>query len=359
MPWGFSGHRVTVRSMKAIEITRQGTPVADNLELNIDRPRPELPEGSVLVRTEASGLNQLDLWVGRGVPGYDVQYPAVPGSDGVGIVEEVGTGVSAAWIGRRVILNAAVELDQAIEPGVLPVPPMIQMIGEHVQGTLAEYFVAPVGNVLQLGDEVDPVQAAAFGLAHLTAWRMLVTRAGLKAGSTVLVTGVGGGVAQALLGIAKLFSCRTIVTSRSREKLDRALELGADEAVLDEGADFSREVRALTAKRGVDVCADSVGEAIHLSCIKSLARGGTFVTCGCTSGPRAGTDLARVFWNELTIIGSTMGTMAEFQQVLSHLGTGRLTAVVDSTFSPEDARDAFSRLESASQFGKIVIDWRS
>ena len=315
--------------MKAIEITRQGTPVASNLRFNPDRPRPKLSEGSVLVRTEASGLNQLDLWVGRGVPGYEIEYPAISGSDGVGIVEEVGAGVSENWIGRRVILNAGVNIDQPLEPDTLPVPPMIQMIGEHVQGTLAEYFVAPVVNVLELGDEVDPLQAAAFGLAHLTAWRMLVTRAQLKAGSTVLVTGIGGGVAQALLGIANLFSCRTIVTSRTQDKLDRALELGADEAVLDEGSNFSRQVRALTAKRGVDICADSIGEAVHLACVKSLARGGTFVTCGCTSGPRAHTDLARVFWNELTIIGSTMGTMEEFRQVLSHLHSGRLS--VDSS----------------------------
>ena len=345
--------------MKAIEITRQGNPVAPNLRFNPDRPRPELPAGSVLVRTEASGLNQLDLWVGRGVPGYEVQYPAISGSDGVGIVEEVGAGVSDAWIGKRVILNAGVEIEESVEPGVSPLPPMIQMIGEHVQGTLAEYFVAPVVNVLELGDDLDPLQAAAFGLAHLTAWRMLVTRARIQSGSTVLVTGIGGGVAQALLGIAKFFSCRVIVTSRSREKLDRALELGADEGVLDEGHNFSREVRALTGKRGVDLCADSIGEAVHLSCIKSLARGGTFVTCGCTSGPRAHTDLARVFWNQLTIIGSTMGSMGEFEQVLSHLRTGRLSAVIDSKFSPEDAQDAFSRLESAQQFGKIVVDWRS
>ena len=345
--------------MKAIEITRQRTPVAPNLRFNPDHPRPKLSDGSVLVRTEASGLNQLDLWVGRGVPGYEINYPAISGSDGVGIVEEVGGGVSSNWIGRRVILNAGVQREQPLEPDTLPVSPMIQMIGEHVQGTLAEYFVAPATNILALGDEVDPLQAAAFGLAHLTAWRMLVTRAQLKSGSTVLVTGIGGGVAQALLGIANLFSCRTIVTSRSQEKLDRAVELGANEVVLDEGNNFSRQVRALTGKRGVDVCADSIGEAVHLACVKSLARGGTFVTCGCTSGPRAHTDLARVFWNELTIIGSTMGTMAEFQQVLSHLHSGRLSAVVDSTFSPEDARDAFSRLESADQFGKIVIDWRS
>ena len=345
--------------MKAIEITRQGNPVAPNLRFNPDRPLPDLPAGAVMVRTEASGLNQLDLWVGRGVPGYEVQYPAISGSDGVGIVEKVGAGVPDAWVGKRVILNAAVEIEQPPQPGVTPLPPEIQMIGEHVQGTLAEYFVAPVANVLELGDDVDPLQAAAFGLAHLTAWRMLVTRARIQPGSTVLVTGIGGGVAQALLGIAKYFSCRVIVTSRSREKLDRALELGADETVLDGGEDFSREVRALTGKRGVDLCADSIGEAVHLSCIKSLARGGTFVTCGCTSGPRAQTDLARIFWNQLTVLGSTMGSMAEFEQVLSHLRSGRLSALIDSRFSPEDAQDAFSRLESAQQFGKIVVDWRS
>lgn len=345
--------------MHAIEILRQGDPVAPNVRLRPDHPDPTPGPGMALVRTEASGLNQLDLWVGRGVPGFEVTYPAIPGSDAVGTVLALGEGVSDQWSGARVLLNAAVPLHEPPRPGARSTRPSIQMIGEHGPGTMAEFFTAPVSNLLQVPDQIDPVQAAAFGLAHLTAWRMLVTRAKLTSGSTVLVTGIGGGVAQALMNIAKHFGCEVIVTSRSQRKLERALELGADASVLDEGGDFSREVRKLTGKRGVDVCADSIGQAVHTSCLKSLARGGTFVTCGCTSGPRAETDLARIFWNELTVVGSTMGDMEEFAQVCSHLRSGTLSAVIDSVHPPKEAQSAFSRLESGDHFGKIVVDWRS
>lgn len=344
--------------VRAIETTCQGEPVTPNIKLNPDRAMPEVGWDDVLVRTEASALNQLDLWVGRGLPGLPVEYPAITGSDGVGIVEAVGGGVSSSWVGRRVVLNAAIPLKEEPEPGIHPVSPAISMIGEHTPGTLAEFFVAPVDNVLDIG-EADPLEAAAFGLVHLTAWRMLVTRARIQPGATVLVTGIGGGVALACLGIAKLMSCRVIVTSRSEEKLERAKALGADEGVLDEGEDFSRRVRALTARRGVDICADSVGQALHLAGLKSLARGGVYVTCGATSGPHATTDLTRVFWNHLSILGSTMGDMSEFRCVLAHLATGRLRPVIDSVHSPESCDSAFGRLESAAQFGKIVIDWRS
>ncbi len=343
--------------MKALQIRRQGEPVAENVVLNDDCPRPEPGTGTLRVRTEASALNQLDLWVGRGVPGFDVAYPAISGSDGVGIVDAVGDGVSEEWLGRRVILNAAVVESSSPRPDDAEPAPGTHMIGEHGPGTMAEFFVAPVGNVCDIGD-VDPLEAAAFGLVHLTAWRMLVTRANLRHGSTVLIPGIGGGVALALLGIARWHGCRVIVTSRDQSKLDRAIELGADEGVLDDGGDFSRTIRGMTHRRGVDVCADSVGQAVHTACLKSLARGGVFVTCGCTSGPKAETDLARIFWNQLTVMGSTMGGMAEFREVLSLLRNGLLRPTIDSIHSSREGAKAFARLESGAQFGKVVIDWR-
>lgn len=344
--------------VNALVIRQLGTPVADNVAFVTDHPDPEAAPGEVLVRTEAAALNQLDLWVGRGLPGLDRTFPAISGSDGVGIIEAVGEGVVPGWIGQRVILNAGVPLPPAPDPSVLPAPDPISMIGEHTTGTMAERFTAPVSNVLPIGD-ADPVEAAAFGLVHLTAWRMLVSRARLRPGSTVLVTGIGGGVALACLGIAKLLGCRVIVTSRHQSKLDRALELGADEGVLDEGEDFSRAVRGLTARRGVDVCADSIGKAVHLSGLKSLARGGVYVTCGCTTGPDATTDLARVFWNQLSILGSTMGDMDEFREVLAHFRAGGLRPVIDSVHAPEAGAEAYRTLEQGGQFGKVVVDWRA
>jgi NADPH:quinone reductase-like Zn-dependent oxidoreductase len=230
------------------------------------------------------------------------------------------------------------------------------MIGEHGPGTHAEHFLAPATNVVAIGD-ADPVQAAAFALTHLTAWRMLVTRARLQAGMTVLIPGIGGGVALAALGIARHFGCTTIVTSRHQAKLDRARALGADHAILDAGKDWSREVRAATGGRGVDIVAESVGKAVHMACIKSMARGGVLVTCGCTTGPDPATDLSRVFWNQLSIVGSTMGSMDEFRAVVALFRSGALKPVVDEVFRPEDASVAYGRLEAGEQFGTIVFRW--
>jgi len=343
--------------MRAITIERQGTPVVEAVRFREDLPDPVADAGECVVRTEASALNHLDLWVGRGLPGIDIRYPHVGGSDAAGVVESVGAGVDPAWVGRRVLLNAAVPQPEAARPGLAPAPADIRMIGEHGPGTHAERFVSPAANLVAIG-EVDPVQAAAFGLTHLTAWRMMTSRAGLRGGETVLITGIGGGVALAALGLAKHLGCTTIVTSRSEEKLARARSLGADHGVLDKGEDWSREVRGLTGRRGVDCCLDSVGGPILSHAIRSLARGGVFVTCGTTAGPVASCDLARVFWNQLSVLGSTMGDMAEFREVVALLLRGLVRPVVDSVHRPKDARTAYARLESSGQFGKIVFDWR-
>jgi NADPH:quinone reductase-like Zn-dependent oxidoreductase len=344
-----------MRSMRAAVITRQGSPVAPNIEL-VDMPDPAAGAGEVLIRTEASALNHLDLWIGRGLPGLNTTWPWVGGCDGCGIVEAVGDGVDSAWVGRRVVMNAAVPVADEPSPDAAPAPHDLRMIGEHLHGAHAEKFTAPAANVLDVG-EADPGDAAAFALVHLTAWRMLVTRAGLRPGQRVLVTGIGGGVALAALNICRHFGCETVVTSRHQSKLDRAAALGADHGVLDDGEDWSSQVRTLTGKRGVDVCVDSVGKAIHMSCVKSLARGGVFVTCGTTTGHDAVTDLARMFWLQLTFAGSTMGDMDEFRECVALFRSGAMRPEIDRTFPADEAADAYARLESGDQFGKIVIRW--
>ena len=343
--------------MRAALITKQGEPVASNVSLVTDHPDPIAKGGEVVIKTEAAALNHLDLWVGRGVPGMKLDYPRISGSDGCGIVESVGEGVDPDWVGKRVMVNAAVPQPQPNHPDIAPVAPDIRMIGEHDPGCMAERFVAPADNVLHINQDVDPVEAAAFGLTHLTAWRMLVSQAGLVPGHLVLITGIGGGVALAALNICRHLGCEAIVTSRSQDKLDRALELGAAHGVLDGGADWSKQVRFSTGKRGVDVCVDSIGRAVHQSCIKSLSHGGTFVTCGCTTGPIAETNLARMFWLQQRIIGSTMGDMHEFRKVVAIFQTGKMRPVIDSVFDAEDAADAYARLESGEQFGKVVVRW--
>jgi NADPH:quinone reductase-like Zn-dependent oxidoreductase len=325
--------------MRAAVIRQTGTPVAGNVELVSDWPDPRIGAGEVVIRTEAAALNHLDLWVGRGMPGLKLDYPRISGSDGCGIVEAVGEGVDRSWIGKRVLLNAQIPVHDP-----------------NLPGAMAAKFTAPAANVLDIGD-TDPVQAVAFGLAHLTAWRMLVSRAGLRPGMSVLITGIGGGVALAALNIARHFGCMTIVTSQHPRKLEAATKLGATHGVLDSGGDWSREVRGLTGKRGVDICADSTGKAVHLAGIKSLARGGVYVTCGATSGADAVTDLTRIFWNQLSIVGSTMGDMAEFRQVVAMLRAGAIKPVIDTVYEAADAAKAYARLESGEQFGKVVVRW--
>ena len=342
--------------MKAAAVMTGGAPVAPNVEL-IDLPTPSPGAGEVRVRTEASGLNHLDVWVGMGIPGVDRPWPRVTGSDGVGIVDAVGEGVDDVWVGRRVIMNAAHDLNSEDRSDGRPAGEQFHLVGEQSPGAMAEAFVVRVTNVMDIG-EADPIEAAAFGLTHLTAWRMLTTRAGARADDWVLIPGIGGGVALAALGICRYLGCRTIVTSRSAEKLQRASELGASVGILDEGKDWNRAVRAATDGAGVDICIDSIGKAVHLSCIKSLGRGGRFVTCGCTSGPGAETDLARIFWNQLSILGSTMGDMREFQEVVGLFLKGSLQPVVDRVVTPSEVPEAYAALEAGTQFGKLVVDWR-
>lgn len=347
--------------MRAVVVERQGNPVTPNIRYRADWPEISPPgPGEVVLRALATALNHMDLWVGKGVPGLTLDYPRVSGCDACAVVEAVGPGVDPAWIGTRVIVNAATvvpERDHPADPPASSLAPIFELIGEHHQGMLRERFTAPVANLAVVPDSADPVEAAAFGLCALTAWSMMITKARLASGQSVLITGIGGGVATAALAIAKQRGCPVAVTSRHQWKLDKAKALGADLGVLDKGQDWSKEVRAWSLKRGVDMAVDSSGKATHLNCIKSLARGGAYVTPGCTSGPDATTDLARVFWNQLRMYGSTMGTNAEFREVAALYRAGLMKPVVDTVFDAGDAAAAYARLEGSEQFGKVVIRW--
>lgn len=346
--------------MRAVVVARQGSPVAANIEYRTDHPEPGEPgPGQVLLRTLATALNHMDLWVGKGIAGLSLTYPRVSGCDACAEVVGVGPGVDAAWEGRRVVVNAAVAMAPRVHPDDPPgtsLAPEYQLIGEHHEGMLRERFVAPASNLVVV-EGCEPVSAAAFGLCTLTAWSMMVTKGGLTPGQSVLITGIGGGVALAALSIAGHLGCRIAVTSRHEWKLKKAAELGAECLVHDTGVDWSRQVREWTRKRGVDMAVDSSGKATHLSCIKSLARGGAYVTPGCTSGADATTDLARVFWNQLRLLGSTMGSADEFAQITALFRGGKLGIPVDGVYAPADAVRAYERLEAAEQFGKVVIEW--
>lgn len=339
--------------MRAALITAGGEPVAAHVRLVDDHPRPLPGPGELLVRTRAAALNHLDLWVGRRLDSGSW----VSGSDACGTVEALGDGVDRAWLGRSVIFNAAVPVHEPPLPGRRPSrPPRIELIGASTPGAMADLFTAPAANLVDVGD-TDPVEAAAFALTHLTAWRMLVTRARVTPDQVALVTGIGGGVALAALAILRELGCRVIVTSRHQDKLDRARGLGADQGVLDEGQDWSERVRELTGGGGVDVVVDSVGAPLHGRCLASLAQGGTLVTCGATAGSEATTHLSTIYWNQLSVLGSSMGDMDELRQVTALLLAGRIRPVVDAVFEPADVAAAYARLESGRQFGKVVVRW--
>lgn len=346
--------------MHALVVKSQGNPVAPNIQYQKDWPElPPPAPGWANLRTLASAFNHMDLWVGRGVPGLNLSYPRVSGCDACAIVESVGDGVDTSWIGRRVIVNAATVVPENHRPSDPPgstLAPQYELIGEHHNGMHAERFSIPAANMADVGD-ADPTLAAAFGLCALTAYSMIVTKGHLHPGQGVLITGIGGGVATSALAIARHHGCPVAVTSRHQWKLDRAKQLGASLCILDSGQDWSKEVRAWTGKRGVDMAIDSAGKATHLNCIRSLARGGAYVTPGCTSGPDATTDLARIFWNQLRIFGSTMGTNAEFKEVAALFNAGSLRPAIDKVFDARDGVLAYERLEAGEQFGKIVLRW--
>lgn len=355
--------------MRALLITRQAppdAPIASVISFVTDHPEPAAPgPGQALIRTLASALNHLDLWVARGVPGLKLTYPRISGSDACGEVLAVGPGVDPSWVGQRVILNAATNAAPAhglpTDPPASTLAPQYELLGEHHNGTLAEKFLAPVANLAAIPSDRNappPAESAAFGLTFLTAYSMMVTKAGLRPGQSVLITGIGGGVALAAMAIAKHLGCPIAVTSRHQWKLDRAKQLGASLAILDQGQDWSKEVRAWSGPRGgVDLAVDSSGKATHLKSLKSLTRGGAYVTPGCTSGPDAITDLARIFWNQLRILGSTMGTNAEFHELAALYRAGALKPTLDKTFPASEGAQAYERLHSSEQFGKVTITW--
>ncbi len=320
-------------------------------------PDPVPGPGAVRVRVRAGALNRLDIFVRNGIPGISPALPHVMGSDGAGTVESTGPGVSAVKEGDEVVLNPGVNCGRCefCRAGEHSLCVSFRLVGEHLPGTFAQHVVVPAENVYPKPSGLSWEEAAAFPLTFLTAWRMLVTKARVRPGETLLIVGIGGGVATAALQIARLLGMTVFATSGSPEKLARAKALGA-EAGIDHGrGDFSREVRALTGKRGVDVVLDSVGKATWRQSIASAARGGRLLTCGATTGSDPQTDLARIFWNQLTVYGSTMGTHGEFAAMLSAVRAGRLKPVVDSVHPLSRVREAMEVMEGKRQFGKIVL----
>lgn len=347
--------------MKALVLREHG----DVSQLAVDEvPAPTIRRpGEVRIRLAAAALNHLDLWTIRGLPGLALDFPHILGGDGAGVVDSLGDDVTRLKPGDRVMLNPGISCYRCryCLSGEHSLCETYRLLGEHLPGTLAEYIVVPEQNVALVPTPPEPhppiswPEAAGYSLVSLTAWRMLVTRARLRAGETVFIWGVGGGVSVTALQIAKLCGARVIVTSSSDAKLETARALGADEILNHGTEDVVKAVRRLTDRRGVDVVVENVGEATWDRSLKLLARGGRLVTCGATTGPRVSVDVRRLFWYQWTLLGSTMGGAEDYREVVNLLGQGHLRPVIDSTYALGDAVEGFRRLEQGEQVGKVTV----
>lgn len=326
-----------------------------------DLPVPEPGPGRVRVRVVAAALNHLDLWARGGIPGVTLEMPHVPGADGAGHVDAVGEGVEKWSEGDPVYIQPGLFCGRC-EFCLLGEESMCiryRLLGEHVDGTLAEHVVVPAENLYRKPRGLSWTDAAAFPLAYQTAWRMVVGRGDIRAGESVLIHGVGGGVAGAALQVAKYAGATVFVTSSSKSKLDRAIGLGADVAIDYTAEDVVDRIRELTGKRGVDLVVDNVGQATWRDSIECVRRGGRIVTCGATTGNDAVTPINRVYWKQISIHGTTMSNRREFETVSRLVIVGRLEPVVDRVFTLDEAPAALARMEEAEQFGKIVVTTRA
>ncbi|MBA3260653.1 MAG: zinc-binding dehydrogenase [Gemmatimonadales bacterium] len=322
-------------------------------------PAPEIrAPREVLVRVRAAALNRLDLWMTGGLPNVSPVFPFVVGSDGAGVVERVGDGVRAVRPGDRVMINPGISCGHcpACVQGEEPLCRDFRILGEHVPGAAAEYVVVPDENLAPVPEGMGWPEAAGFSLSTLTAWRMLASRARLLAGETALVWGIGGGVSLAALKIINLLGGRAIVTSGNEVKLERARELGAAAALHHGREDVVAEVRRLTGGRGADVVVESVGEQTWANSLRALRKGGRVVVCGATTGPSAGFDLRRLFWNQWSILGSTMGSRREYAEIVRLAHQGRLWPVVDQVVPLAEGVAAYTRMQRGEQTGKLVLE---
>lgn len=322
----------------------------------VDEPKLSSP-GEAIVQLRAAALNRIDLLNREGVTGIGVSLPHILGADGAGVVVDLGEGVTGVKRGDAVCLYppsgcGRCEFCQTNRDYLCI---HLRVLGERMKGTYAEYVKLPAENCFAIPPGISFEEAAALPLVFITAWRMLFTNAALRPGEHVLILGIGGGVATAVLQLAKRTMARIIVTSSSDEKLERAINLGAEHGINYRRCDFAKEVRALTGKRGVDVVVDCVGEESWVKSLAALAKGGRLVTCGATTGAYPKTDIRRIFWNHLSIFGSTMGSRHEFRQLLSFFRASGVKPIIDRVFPLKDAAAAQRRLEEGKQFGKIVL----
>jgi NADPH:quinone reductase-like Zn-dependent oxidoreductase len=340
--------------MKAWKIPEHG-PVSV-LQL-IEVPAPEPGPCEVRVRVEAVGLNHLDIWVRQGVAGHAYPLPLIPGCDVTGVCDRVGPGASGIKPGDPVIIAPGIGCGRCVEclSGRDPLCRWYGILGETRDGGCAEFVVVPVTHLVPRPPNLTIEEAAAVPLTLLTAWQMVVVRADVRPGETVLVHAAGSGVGVMAIQIAKLLGARVIATAGTPQKVDAALKLGADSVINYREVDFLDEVKRLTGKRGVDVVVEHVGLDTWERSVRALAKGGRLVTCGATTGANVSCDLRHVFFKSLSILGSTMGGRGELDRAIQFIESGRIRPIVDRAFAMEDLPAAHTYLEERHAFGKVVV----
>jgi NADPH:quinone reductase-like Zn-dependent oxidoreductase len=340
--------------MKAVQFSEHGD--RDVIEYG-EFPDPEPDYGEVVVDVKAASLNHLDIWTRRGLPGIDLEMPHIPGSDMAGVVSEVGDGVTRFEEGDRVALVAGVasEDDEFSRHGDPTLAADFHIIGEHVRGVHSEFAAVPASNLVPVPEGVEWEVAGSASLVFQTAWRMLVDRADVDPGETVLVHGASGGVGHAAVQIADYAGAEVFATASTDGKLEYAAECGADHLINYEEDDFARRIYELTDKRGVDVVVDHIGEATYQDSLKSLRKGGRLVTCGATTGPNPDAGLNRIFWNQLEIIGSTMATPGQADDALELVWDGVFEPRIREVLPMSETARAHEMIENREGFGKVVV----
>jgi len=341
-------------TMKAVHINAHGGP--DVVQYG-DVPRPEPGPNEVLVAVRAAALNRLDLWVRDGWPALKLHFPHVMGADGAGVVAGIGSNVTTLKPGDRVVINGTMSSGTSLASltGWDNRDPQVSILGEHVDGTYAEYIAIPARNCLVIPPGVDYAIAAAASLVYLTAWHSLVTRGQLRIGERVLIVGAGGGVNVASIQIAKLLGAEVYVVGSNAEKLERAKALGADVLIDRSQGDWGKAVFQATGKQGVDVVVDNVGGPTFAASLRALRMGGRLLTVGNTAGPKLELDNRFIFSRHLSILGSTMGTNADFHTVMGLVFAGKLCPPIDRVYPLAEARAALAQMESGDFFGKLVL----
>jgi NADPH:quinone reductase-like Zn-dependent oxidoreductase len=341
--------------MRAARIHEHGGPEVIRIDTDLEIPEPVRDE--VRIAVKCTSINHLDLWIRRGMPGFPVNFPRILGSDCSGIVDAVGPDVTRVSVGDRVCINPGVQCGEcefcANGDGAMCLE--YDLYGEYSNGTNREFICVPQRNIHLIPDHLSFEEAAAFPLTFFTAWRLLVTRAQVKPGDDVLILGAASGVGTACTQIAKLMGARVIATASTPEKLEYAREQGADIGINYTEQEFPKEIRSITNKRGVDVVVDYIGKDTWVDSLRALRRGGRLVTCGATSGHDPITDLRHVFFRQVEILGSTMGSYREFSDMMRCIRSGALKPRVAEVFPMEEISSAHQLLEDRGVMGKVIL----